>query len=29
MLDVQKLQRGDPVIFVLDAPHAWIDKHVT
>ena len=29
MLAVQKLQKGDPVIFVWTAPHAWIDKHVT
>ena len=26
---MQKLQKGDPVIFVWTAPHAWIDKHVT
>ena len=29
VLAVQKLQKGDPVIFVWTAPHAWIDKHVT
>jgi hypothetical protein len=29
VLAVQKLQKGDPVIFVWTAPHAWIDKYVT
>jgi hypothetical protein len=25
---MQKLTKGEPVIFVLDAPDTWIDKHV-
>ena len=25
---VQKLMNADPVVFLLDAPSVWVDKHV-
>jgi hypothetical protein len=28
LLAVQKLESGNPVVFVLTAPHPWIDKQV-
>jgi hypothetical protein len=28
LISVQKLKNGDPVIFVLTAPHPWIDRQV-